>query len=369
MKLEKTTKDLIKIASLSGHERNLADYIFTSLVVCGLKPIKQSGNVLLHIKGSDSTKAVIFDSHMDTISPGALSLWKYPPYGKDAGIQEDDKIYGLGASDCKSGISVLLTLAQKLHSEMPAIDTWFVFAIKEEVGGDGTKNFLDWFEKNDYLKKYSEISAVICEPTDMREIRLGHRGNFNAQIVSRGKSGHGSEPHEVKDQAIFQTLKIIEALNKLEKIWQKKYQDEVLGMPSIAITSINGGEFISPNKFPDNCSITIDVRTTKKLDKVAFGLIKSCVEKYGADIKVIYNPAPPGYTDPRSKIALAGKKLIGKIAIGKISTDLCFFSELGIPGIILGPGSQDSIHKPNEYCEISKLEKALSIYEKIINLL
>ena len=108
------------------------------------------------------------------------------------------------------------------------------------------------------------------------------------------------------------------------------------------------------------------MRTTKKLDKLAFDLIKKSISEFKADIKIIYNPAPPGYTSPKEKIAIIGKKLIGKVSIGKVSTDLCFFSELGIPGIILGPGTEEVVHKPNEYCEIKKMEKGLSVYKKII---
>ena len=369
--LEKTTQDLLRIASLSTHERNLADYIFTTLVVMGLKPVKQAGNIVVNIKGQDRTKAVIFDSHMDTISPGALSRWNYPPYGKDSGIKNGDKIYGLGASDNKCSISVLMNLAKELNEAktIPPIDVWCIFVTEEETGGLGTQRFLSWFEKSGYMTMYKEISAVVCEATNMKEICLGHRGNFNAVITTKGKSGHGSDPHHIKDQAIFETIDLIHTLEALEKKWIASYTDEVLGSPSIAVTSINGGEFISPNKFPDSCAITIDVRTTKKLDKIAFTAIEKAIAKYDADIKIMYNPAPPGYTSPTEKIAQVGKKLTGKIVIGRTSTDLCFFSERNIPGIILGPGTLDAVHKPDEYCEISKMKKGLEMYSKIIKLL
>jgi len=363
--LVKHTSELIKIASLPGHERSVADYIFTTLVVCGAKPQKQSGNVVVHLKGVDNTKAVIFDAHMDTVSPGALSQWKYPPYGKDAGQIHENKIFGLGASDAKSSIAVLLTLAEEYTKDTPPIDVWFLFATEEEIGGDGTKRFLDWFLQKGYKDKYIELSCVICEPTDMEEVRIGHRGNMNIMITKRGESGQASESHLVKDQAIMGMVDIVEDLEKLEKNWQSKYVDQILGKPSIALTSINAGEPVSPNKFPDTCTITIDVRTTPKLHKDAFMLVNKVASKYKAEAKIIYNPAPPGVTSSDSKIVSVSKKLVGKIGVGRTSTDLCFFSEIGVPGIILGPGTQDSIHKPNEYCEIKKLEKALKTYTGI----
>lgn len=365
--LVKHTSELIKIASLPGHERSVADYIFTTLVVCGAKPQKQSGNVVVHLKGVDNTKAVIFDAHMDTVSPGALSQWKYPPYGKNAGQVHDNKIYGLGASDAKASIATLLVLIDSYIKNPPAIDTWIVFATEEEIGGEGTKRFLDWFTQKGLTDAYTELSCVICEPTDMREVRVGHRGNMNVLISRRGGSGQASESHLVKDQAILGMVDIIDELEKLEISWQKKYMDATLGKPSVAVTSINAGEPVSPNKFPDTCTITVDVRTTPKLHKDAFMLINAIAMKYKAEAKIIYNPAPPGVTDPKQKIVSVSKKLVGSIGIGRTSTDLCFFSELGIPGIILGPGTQDTIHKPNEYCEVEKLEKAFKVYSELIS--
>ena len=367
MDLQKSISEIIKISSLSGHERNLADYLFTRLLVSGHKPQKQDGNVILRIAGKDETKAVVFNAHMDTVSPGALSLWKFPPYGKDAGIHSAGKVYGLGASDDKASLAVLLCVANDLVVNKPAIDTWITFVKEEETGGDGTKSFIEWFQKNGWMKKYTELSVIICEPTDMNEVRIGHRGNFNASITVKGEGGHGSQPHLIKKQAIMDTIKIIEALKKLEKDWQKKYSDSVLGNPSIAITSMHSGDSFSPNKFPDSATITIDVRTTQKLDKVAFGFIQTLMKKYDAEVSLIYHPAPPGYTDPKSKIVEITKKLVGKVGLGKGSTDLCFFSELGIPGVILGPGTRDIIHKANEYCEMKKLEKGVKIYLKLIS--
>ena len=369
MDIGKQLSELIKIASLSSHERSLADYLFTELLVMGHKPVKQGGNVVVRIAGLDPSKCVIFDAHMDTVSPGALSKWTYPPYGKDAGIMHDGKIYGLGASDDKASLAALLGLAKEFVRQKPEIDVWLAFVTGEETGGDGTRAFLRWFEEKEYLKKYTEISAVICEPTDMEEVRIGHRGNMNIQISSQGQSGHASEPQQMKKQAILTTLQIIEALGKLEKAWQKKYADSVLGKPTIAVTCIQGGDIVSPNKFPDASFVVVDVRTTPAIHFKTFSTIEALARKFGSSAKTIYNPAPPGHTSPNKKIVTTAKKLIGKIGLGKGSTDLCFFSEFGIPGIILGPGTSDIIHTHNEFAEIKKLEKGLQIYKKLVSLL
>lgn len=365
--IKKHIAEAIKIPSLSGHERNLADHLFTCLLVAGLKPKKQNGNIVAKIAGKNSAKALIFNAHMDTIGPGPLSLWKYPPYGKDAGMEEAGKIYGVGASDDKASLGTLLTLAETLAKEQPVIDVWITFVREEGTGGAGTKAFLDWWQESRYPANYQEVSVVVCGPTEMSEVRVGHRGNFNALVTTLGEGGHGSQADIKKTRAIPEMQKIISVLTTLEKSWQKKYGDSTLGKPTIAVTSISAGDQFSPTKFPDICSITLDVRTTPKLHKVAFKEIETAVKKLKASAKIIYNPAPPGHTDPKAKIVVEAKKLVGKIGVGTDSTDLCFFSELGIPGIILGPGTPEVIHKANEYCEIDKAEKAVQIYKKLIS--
>ena len=359
-------KDILKIASLSSHERNLADYLFTNLLVAGLKPIKHEGNVYARIAGTDSKRAIIFNAHMDTVSPGALSLWKFPPYGKEGGIELDGKVYGLGASDAKGSLASLLALNELCAILQPAIDVWIVFVCKEETGGDGTKSFLTWFAEKKWLEKYTEISAVVCGPTNMKEIHLGHRGNVHAEITVNGDGGHGSQPELIKKHAILEAMEIVEDLKKLEIELGKKYADPVLGKPSIGITSIQAGDPVAPNKFPDTCSFTVDIRTTPSLHKNAFEIVENLCKKSNAHVRVIYSPSPPGHTDPKAKIVTSAKKLVSKIGLAKDSTDLCFFSELGIPGIILGPGDQAISHKPNEYCEIALVEQAAQVYLKLV---
>ncbi len=362
-------KDIVKIASISSHERNLADYLFTHFLVAGLKPLKHEGNVYVRIPGADTTRALIFNAHMDTVSPGALSLWKFPPYGKDSGIEIDGKIYGVGASDAKGSLASLLALGDACAKTQPALDVWIVFVCKEETGGDGTKSFLAWFTEKKWSLKYTEISAVVCGPTNMDEIHLGHRGNIHAEISVNGDGGHGAQPELIKKHAILEAMNIVEELKKLEIELGKTYTDSVLGKPSIGITSIQAGDPVAPNKFPDTCSFTIDIRTTPSLHKSAFEIVEKLCTKFGAHIRVIYTPSPPGHTDPKTKIVACAKKLVTTIGLSKDSTDLCFFSEMGIPGIILGPGDQSASHKPNEYCDVSRCEKATEIYLKIIELI
>ncbi len=169
-------------------------------------------------------------------------------------------------------------LAKKLKDNKPKCDVWLTFVVSEETSGSGTKNFLTWFKKN-YIKQYKDIAGVLLEPTGLESIEVGHRGNIFIKLKTLGDSGHGSQPQKIQNHAVFIMIKVLEKIQKLEKSWKKKYKHEFLGEPSIGIaTSIQAGSVESPNKFPDSCVTTLDIRTTPKLNSVVLQELKESLK-------------------------------------------------------------------------------------------
>lgn len=358
--------DLIKIKSVSGKETKLTEFLIKYLTTRGFQPISQDNNILLYFKGKNPHDAIIFNAHTDTVPPGNLSSWRYPPFGNKAGINIGNKFYGLGASDDKAGIASLILLAKDLAKQKLQKDVWLIFVSKEEVDGSGTKNFIKWFKNEGWLGKYKRISAVICEPTGLKEIKIGHRGNVFVKITIDGDGGHGSKPQEIKLNSILEAYKIIQKLNRIAREWALKYRHPVLGKPTLAVTTISGGNQLSPNKFADSCTLTLDIRTTPKMHNSVIALLKKALKEFKISVELLYKPTPYGYTDPNADIVTETKRLTeAKITINIGSNDLCFFTELKIPGIIFGPGEHTTIHKVNEYCNLEKIKKAAEIYKQL----
>lgn len=356
---------LISIKSYSGHEEEIQKYIFNYLKNSGQDPLWVCGNVVVKIPGKSAKKAVILNAHVDTVSIGNEKLWIYPPL--DGKIVKN-KIFGLGASDEKAAVAVILNLATSYLAEKPECDVWLTFVISEEVDGSGTKQFVEWFNKK-HQKKYVEVSAILGEPTGLKKIEIGHKGNIFIKVTSMGDSGHGSQPEKIKKNAIKIIYKLVEKLEEESKKWSKKYDNEFLGIPTISLTSISAGDISSPNKFADSCIASFDIRTTPEVHKKAFGLIKQIVQKVDKKIKVeyLFPPASYGYTNIKGQIVQIASELTkAKIAASFGSNDTCFFTQLGIPAIVFGPGEPSCIHKPNEYCKLEKIKKCELIYKEII---
>ena len=92
-------------------------------------------------------------------------------------------MHGLGASDMKGGLAVMIELARWAAEAELAYDLGLLFFPREELGPD--ENPLPAvFEATPVV---DEAALVIClEPTD-NTLQLGCLGNLNARVVFEGR--------------------------------------------------------------------------------------------------------------------------------------------------------------------------------------
>lgn len=358
----KLLQELIACPSESGKEKKIQQYITSYARAFGIHLYKVNKNVVLFIPGGNRTKAMILNAHVDTVSAGNGTEWNYSPY---VGTQKDGLMYGLGASDEKAAIAAFLLVATYFSKQIPPCDLFLTFVVSEETDGSGTNQVMTWFAEK-FQRKYQQIAGILGEPTGLQTVETAHKGNYFLSFSVNGDSGHGSAPQSILTHAVFSMYKVMEKLQLVEKDWQNNYEDQVLGKPSIGIaTSITAGNPSVPNKFPELCSMTCDIRTTPKLHDRVLGDLR--VAFPGVTISPVYPPIPYGYTDPGEAIVRVAQKVTGALVTASPwSSDLCFFTRSGIPAIVFGPGEPSCIHKPNEYCEIKKVEESVELYNKII---
>lgn len=365
MKTEQILQKLISIKSFSGQEDDIQKFIFKFIKSYNFKPFFVDKNVVVKIKGKNAKSALIFNSHVDTVSAGNLALWQNSPF---SGFINNGKIYGLGSSDEKASVAISLKLIEIFSKEIPDCDLWITFVVNEEVDGSGTKEFIKWFAKN-HINEYKNIVGILGEPTNLKKIEIGHKGNLFIKATAIGDSGHGSQPQKIKKHAIKIIYKLISKLDSEGNFWKKKYKNEFLGIPTISLTAITGGDVSSPNKFADTCIAVFDIRTTPEVHTQAFDLITKIAKNMDSAIKIefLYPPAPYGFTSSDEKIVKIAREITNTNLFSSFgSNDMCFFTEAGIPAIVFGAGEPDCIHKPNEYCEIKNLDKCVDIYKEIV---
>lgn len=185
-------QDLLRIPSYSGQEGPIQQHIKDLFTESGINAIFQDENLVVHLEGIDTTRAFIFNSHVDVVHVANEAKWTHGPWSADV---VDRRVYGRGASDMKSGVAASIETAKVLAQakDLPC-DVWFTYVVKEEEDGSGTKSFAKWFRDKDYTKQYREIAAVFTEPTNLDMAQYCHRGNFFIQATIDGDAGHVSRP-------------------------------------------------------------------------------------------------------------------------------------------------------------------------------
>jgi acetylornithine deacetylase len=385
MEHEQLLKNLVEIKSYSGEEANIRHYIQAWFKERKIESSIQDGNLIVHFEGKDRTKAFIFNSHMDTVSKGEKP-WKNDPWTP---LKAGSKLFGLGTSDMKAGLTASMLLAEQIDKlGKPPVDIWFTYVTNEEVDGSGTMEFANWFNKSGYTKKYREVAGIFTEPTSLTEVEYGHRGNYFLEVKTTGPSGHASRPWELEGTtAVRKMIKFADAFQDEVHQWNQEFPSEhftktiTLGeMTSIRANVVTikkqdetGKELLevqagSPNKFADTCIATFDLRTTPDGHDIVYERVKKLGQKLGVEVGLLYPAAPAGFTDPSEKIVQISKSMLGerKVVISLASADLGFLSLQGIKAVILGPGERNQCHMTNEYCYPEQIPQAVEIYKAII---
>jgi acetylornithine deacetylase/succinyl-diaminopimelate desuccinylase-like protein len=355
------TTDIIAIQSHSGDEDAIAQHIYKVTKKWGT--VQQIGkSVVLHIVGQNRQKAFILNGHTDTVPDSPQ--WATDPY---TAYTKDDKLYGLGASDMKSGVGIMLALAEQNAHTQPLCDMWFMFVEQEETDGRGTKAVLDTMP--DFNQAYPEgVEGIILEPTDATHYGIGHKGNVFVQLTFKGAGGHGSVALPYTNRASYKAAHFIAKLSALQKIWQQDYTHKILGSPTINVTDLASLGSAAFNAVPQEVVVTLDIRTSPLLATHFEKELNMLAKKYDFSYNYPYNPSGYGLC-PESSVLLSYVRSTvpsHTITVFQGATDQLFFTEKNIPMLIYGPGCNAVMHQPNEYVEITAIQKATTTIQKLI---
>jgi len=341
----------------------IADELGRCGVSCRIDKWEQTrANLIAGLKSSRRRGAVLFACHLDVVPPGE-ARWKTPPF---AAVEKNGKIRGRGAVDMKGPIAAVVTAVRQIAETKVKLqgDVVIFAAAGEETDSCGAKKFVEGF----YKKLPKPAGVVITEPTDF-EVVTAHRGLLWLQISTKGKAAHGSTPH----LGVNAIESMNSLLNELKKCKIRIKPHPLLGRSSASINTIAGGNAI--NIVPDKCTITMDIRTLPgqnhrriidDLRKI-FAKLKRKNPAFDAEVSIIRDVVAME-TDNRCDFVRNFCSTVGvdeTKAVG-FTTDGPYFASLGVPVVIFGPGRPELCHKPDEFIEVSDLEKAVEYYKKII---
>ncbi|SHJ19732.1 putative selenium metabolism hydrolase [Dethiosulfatibacter aminovorans DSM 17477] len=367
-------RDLIAIKSTSTEEEEVVKRIREEMEVLDFDEIiiDRMGNILGRV--GDGKNVFAYDGHIDTVDVGWEDNWEFHPF---QGKEDEEYIYGRGASDQKGGFASCLYGAAiaKKAGFLDGVSLWVVGSVQEE-DCDG----LCW----QHILEEETINpefVVLTEPTGLNVYR-GHRGRMEIKVSVKGISAHGSAP-ERGDNAIYKMASI---LKELEVLNERLKYDEFLGKGTLTVSEIF---YTSPSRcaVADGCSISVDRRLTFGETKdSAIGEIKDLksVSESGAEVEM-YTYSEESYTGlvqevdcyfptwvvgEDSKYCAILLESCEKVLGRRPLLDKWTFSTNGvaimgmknIPCIGFGPGREEEAHAPNEKILKEELMNAVKVY-------
>ncbi|MEA2394919.1 MAG: succinyl-diaminopimelate desuccinylase, partial [Solirubrobacteraceae bacterium] len=178
-RLAARTLELIDIASESRAEAAISAHVLDTLSAGGV-PVRDAGDtcVLAGATERGERPLVLLAGHFDTV----------PAQDNRPGRRDDEAVHGLGASDMKGALAVMVELA--VARPPAALDLGYVFFGREEL--PLTESALGPLLEREPGLRTADL-VVVMEPT-ANAIHAGCLGNVNATWTFRGTAGHSARP-------------------------------------------------------------------------------------------------------------------------------------------------------------------------------
>jgi succinyl-diaminopimelate desuccinylase len=335
-RLAARTLELIDVPSESRDEAALAGRVADVLRAGGLE-VLDLGDTCILARTAGTRPAVLLAGHLDTV----------PAQGNRPGRRDAERVHGVGASDMKGALAVMIELAL---AGAPFAGLWFgreELPVAESALGPLLARARD------------EVAAelvVVMEPTD-NAIHAGCLGNVNATWRFHGRSGHSARPW-LADNAIHRAATAIAELARHEP--EPHEFDGLVFREVASVTRIAGG--IAGNVIPDLAEAHVNYRYApgRSPAEAEARLAELCV---GGELRIDSNaPSGPVATaNPHARRLAAAGGL--EVAPKQAWTPVAEFGQAGIDAINFGPGEPAQAHTRDESITVAALVRSHRVLE------
>ncbi len=334
MSLAETLVELINIPSVIGNEEEITTAIEFRLAA--VQSVKRLGNAL--VVGEPTGKPVIvLYGHTDTV----------PEQGNGTASIQGERIHGLGASDMKAGLAVMVHLLEAREIVDGPYDLVGVFYDKEE-GPSADNGLEDVLDAVPWLA--DAAFSIVLEPTDLN-LELGCNGAMNADIVFTGHAAHSARPW-LGENAVTKAGAWLAGMHD-----RRPEPVEIAGLEYrevFSVTKASGG--IANNVLPARFTLNLNYRFPPiyDLDEAEARLREAAST---ADEVLITDRASAG-TIPEGNPHLGRlEELVGGAKTAKQGwTDVARLTGRGIPAVNYGPGEVAQAHQVTESVPVENLE-------------
>ena len=304
---------------------------------------------------------LVLSGHTDTV-PFDDKRWQSDPFTL---TERDNRWYGLGTCDMK-GFFPLAIEAARAFAGQPLKQPLIILATADEESSMNGARALA--EAGRPKARY----AVIGEPTGLKPVRM-HKGIMMERLAFEGQSGHSSDP-ALGRNAMEGMHEALGELLALRAAWQEQYQNPnfAVQVPTLNLGCIHGGD--NPNRICARCELHFDLRPLPGMDmdslrQAILNKIQPVAERRELTMafEPLFDGVPPFETPADAELVRACEKLTGHTAHAvAFATEAPWLQRLGLETLVMGPGSIDQAHQPDEFLELSQLEPTVKILRGLI---
>lgn len=383
-KIEKdqTTKllmDLVSIESPYFKEEKIMDFVYKWFQSNNIEALiheyhesKVTGfkgkNIIVNIEGKEDGPVICLNCHLDTVK--LCNGWTANPKGEI----KDDKLYGVGALDMKSGCAATMIALKAFvenHKDFKGKIISTYVSVEEGPYGMGTNALIE----EGYLKDVD--FSIITEPSagfsgnKFPDVCLGARGGYGLEIEFFGVSSHAATP-EIGVNAAEAAAKVVGELKNVEYI-----EDPHLGKGTACVVALesDGGACSVPDYAKVRLFWHIVVGESEKTitDEIEKAIKRANID---CEYKINFREAPSEGSKGFMPYTITGEEPLSKDFIETIEEvcetkpSISYFqsigdfnylgSRLGAPAIIFG-ASGGNFHGSNEYAELDSVVKTAEV--------
>jgi succinyl-diaminopimelate desuccinylase len=332
---------LVDIPSVSRHEEDVTAWIAARVAgLPGVEIVHRQPDALVF--GPPGPADVVLAGHSDTV----------PAQGNLPGRLDGGQVHGLGASDMKGSLAVMLALAGELERLPRTLNPLFAVFGREEVSI--AESVLEGLFTACPAILGARL-AVVMEPTANR-VQAGCLGSVTASLTFTGVAAHSARPW-------LGVNAIHEAVRALRPLVDAAPEDvELSGLrfrEVLSVTEIAAG--VAANVVPDRAVCGLNYRYAgHRRPAEAEARLRELVGP-ACDLRVLsHSPAAPVAVD---NPLVARLRAAGDLPVEpkQAWTPVAEFAAHGIDAINFGPGDPELAHRRDERISVKAMEASLAI--------
>jgi succinyl-diaminopimelate desuccinylase len=354
--LARRTLELVRIPSVSGGEEAIAGHVHDFLDAHTAPASLRRRGASVVARYGDGAPTLVLAGHLDTV----------PENGHPAPSLDGERVHGLGSTDMKGALAVMMTLAERRAAPSggrggSGPPSWsLVFYDNEEVA----------FERNGLRPLFAAEPwlaaaglALLLEPTD-NAVELGCLGTLHARVTFRGRAAHSARPW-AGENAVHKAAPFLARIAALPV--REVTEGPATFREVVSVTMAEGGK--ARNVIPDRFDLNVNFRfAPDRTPSQAEDHVRSLVPE-GAEV-VITDSAPAASARADAPLLKRFIREGGLDARAKQAwTDAAQFAQHGVPAANFGPGVPELAHRRDESVPVANLVRSYEVLASFLEIL